>query len=72
MLFHFINIIKFLYNGEASVDQNKVNEFFEIAEDLEIAGIANSQEMKKDFCSEQYPKGLDNNSENPREISTFL
>ena len=62
-------IINFLYNGEASVDQSKVNEFFEIAEDLEIAGITNSQEMKNDFCSEQYPKELDNNSENPREIS---
>ena len=36
-------IIQFIYLGTVTMEDNKVNEFFEIAEDLEIASIINSQ-----------------------------
>ena len=53
-------IIQFIYLGTVTMEDNKVNEFFEIAEDLEIASIINSQkgnivdEIKQDLaCGEQ-------------------
>jgi len=61
-------IMTFLYLGEASIHQEKVNEFFEIAEDLEIAAITNSQEKKKDSCLLQPEKEANSNSYS-REIS---
>ena len=36
-------IIQFIYLGTVTMEDNKVNEFFEIAEDLEIASIINSR-----------------------------
>merc|ERR1719300_2308223 len=41
-------IIHFMYLGEASIEQNKVNEFFEIAEDLEVSIITNSQNTSEE------------------------
>ena len=41
-------IIKFMYLGEVSVEQSKVSEFFEIAEDLEVTMITTSQTLAKD------------------------
>merc|ERR1711884_403442 len=53
-------IIQFIYLGTVTMEDNKVNEFFEIAEDLEIASIINSRkgnivdEIEQDLtCGEQ-------------------
>ena len=53
-------IIHFMYLGEASIEQNKVNEFFEIAEDLEVSVITNSQNSSEEVLENT------NNEENTK------
>ena len=47
------SIIEFIYLGASSLDSSKVNEFFEIAEDLEVSSIIKSQDcIQNDYNTE--------------------
>ena len=41
------SIIEFIYLGASSLESSKVNEFFEIAADLEVSSITKSQESAR-------------------------
>ena len=43
------SIMEFIYLGASSLDSSKVNEFFEIAADLEVSSITKSQESARTF-----------------------
>merc|ERR1719300_2010353 len=61
-------IIHFMYLGEASIEQNKVNEFFEIAEDLEVSIITNSQNTSEEENTKIIEEQCKNESEVEGEI----
>lgn len=47
------SIIEFIYLGASSLDGSKVNEFFEIAADLEVSSITKSQESARTLTKEE-------------------
>ena len=47
------SIIEFIYLGASSLESSKVNEFFEIAADLEVSSITKSQESARTFNKEE-------------------
>ena len=47
------SIIEFIYLGASSLESSKVNEFFEIAADLEVSSITKSQESARRLFNEE-------------------
>ena len=47
------SIIEFIYLGASSLESSKVNEFFEIAADLEVSSITKSQESERRLFNEE-------------------
>ena len=52
------SIIEFIYLGASSLESSKVNEFFEIAADLEVSSITKSQESARTFTKEEVLKAV--------------
>ena len=57
-------ILDFVYVGQASLDQNRVNEFLKVATDLEIQGLkqipqVEGEHIKEDLAEKQVPMQLE-------------
>ena len=57
-------ILDFVYVGQASLDQNRVNEFLKVATDLEIQGLkqipqVEGEHVKEDLTEKQIPMQLE-------------
>ena len=40
-----LSMIEFIYNGEVTVDQQELNQFLEVAQDLKMKGLTSSQDF---------------------------
>ncbi len=50
------SIVDFIYHGEVNIQQEELNDFMAIAEELELEGLTGASSMDQDFVETQSPK----------------
>ena len=58
------SILQFIYLGQATIYQNKMNDFLNVAKDLEIKAISKEVYDENEKVSKNYPKSHDIKNEN--------
>ena len=58
------NMLDYIYNGEIRISQDKLNRFFEVAEQFELDGLVGAQNFGEDVYTEDEPQDNESRDDN--------